>query len=105
MRLIGLAATLTLMLHGVASATEWSRCMAQCQAAHDRMEPAYALWRKAFAELLEATKDQIESKWELRDHLLRLRPDLEPLPHFKVEGDEGKSLEQFKTCTTICGKP
>jgi len=79
--------------------------MAKCQVAHDRMDPAYALWRKAFEELLEATEEQIESKWELRDHLLGLHPSLELKPHFKTGGDEGKSLEQFKSCVTICGKP
>ena len=108
MWIIALAIALVLAASGTAFAApgEWSRCMARCQAAHDRMDPAHALWRKAFSELLEGAMNQIESKWEVRDRVLGLGPSsLKLQPHFDIKGDDGKSLERFKSCVTICGKP
>lgn len=105
MRIIGLGIVFALILNGSAFAQEWTRCMSRCQVAYDRMDPAHAFWRQALSELLETARGRIEAEWPLRDRLLGLPSDLVLHPHFDIKGDEGKSLEQFRSCVTICGKP
>ena len=88
-----------------AEPSDWRVCMARCQSAIDRMNPAHVLWRQAMGRAMEAAKERIAAEWKMRDCILGLKCDLAPPPHFSLDGDEGKSLEQFEKCLMVCGKP
>lgn len=104
--LVGLVG-FVLMFGGVTHAqpSDWRTCMVRCQEAIDRMNPVHALWRQALARTMEFAEQRIEAEWEVRDCVLKLKCDSGLPPHFELEGDGGKSFEQFEMCLTICGKP
>lgn len=88
-----------------AQPSDWRSCMARCQHAIDRMNPAHALSRQALADAIGDAQQRIQQEWPVRDCVLGLQCDLGLPPHFELKGDEGKSLEQFERCLTLCGKP
>lgn len=76
-----------------ADARLWSRCMHKCQNALDRDDPYAEWWRMQWSEYRKGWLDQNGRLREFTE---------EEQKKLKGYVDKGRSLEQFKTCLSLC---